>query len=491
MGDGSMSVLLNSAQSRALDQHVITAGTSGFELMTRAADALFQVIQKESPRAKSFVVFTGAGDNAGDGYLLASMLHAAQETVRVVQLKPGDDLQGEARAACEKAQLAGVPMGSWDQAADIDEDVVVDALLGTGASRPPEGDWAEAIRQINASSATVYAVDVPTGLMADTGGASEATVQADHTVSFIARKRGLSTGDGPDYSGEQHFDALGMQEDSLSFPSEELAEKLQWDECSARLPTRRLNTHKGEHGHVWVIGGSPGFAGAAELCARAALRCGVGRVSQAGPTETFVGWPEVMRHAVTGRRDLRQMLQHNDILAVGPGLGRSDWAREMLAAVLEFPNPLILDADALRLLAAEPSQREDWVLTPHPGEAAALLDISTKEVQQDRFLAARTLQQRYGGTVVLKGCGSLIDNGKDPVGACAHGHSGMATAGMGDVLTGIIAALMGQGLSSYDAVCIGVCLHGVAAEDAAQDGWRGMTAGDLLPHLRTRISESQ
>ena len=481
-------VLLNAEQSRILDQQVMDAGTSGFELMTRAAEALLRVIQRETPQAKSAVVFTGSGNNAGDGYLLAGLLCAAGKAVRIVQLKPGEALGGEARAAYEKAQLTGVRMEAFETAGEIEEEVVVDALLGTGASRSPEGNWALAIERMNASPAVVYAVDVPSGLMTDSGCASEATVRADHTVSFIARKRGLYTGDGPGYAGVRHFDALDVSEEGASFSADALAECLQWEVLSAQLPKRRLNTHKGECGHVWVIGGSPGFSGAAELCARAALRCGSGLVSCAGPVEVSGGWPEVMRHVIKSRRELRQRLQGDAVLAVGPGLGQDAWACEMLAAVLELPDPLVLDADGLRLLAAEPTRRDNWVLTPHPGEAAALLHLTTSEVQQDRFAAVRALQQRYGGTVVLKGCGTLVDDGAGPIGVCTHGHSGMATAGMGDILTGVIAALMGQGLATPEATRLAVCLHGAAAEDAGRDGERGMIAGDLLAHLRTRLT---
>ncbi len=480
-------LLLNSEQSRALDQQVIDAGTSGFELMTRAAEALFAVIQHEIPQAKSAIVFTGAGNNAGDGYLLASLLHAAGKDVRIVQLKPGEALNGEARAAYEKAQLSGVRMEAFEASGEIEEDIVVDALLGTGASRALEGDWAAAVERMNASSGVVIAVDVPSGLMADTGGVSEVAVRADHTVSFITRKRGLYTGDGPDYAGVRHFDALSVGEETVPFPADTLAECLQWEMLLEQLPQRRLNTHKGEHGHVWVIGGTPGFAGAAELCARAALRCGSGRVSHAGPAQAPSGWPEIMRHIVTGRRELRELLQPDDVLAVGPGMGRDAWAGEMLSAVMEGAHPLVLDADALRLLAVEPVQREDWVLTPHPGEAAELLQITSREVQQDRFAAVRALQQRYGGTVVLKGCGTLIDDGAGPVGVCTYGHPGMATAGMGDILTGMIASLLGQGLNPSQAARVAISLHGVAAEDAGRDGERGMIAGDLLDCMRARL----
>lgn len=485
-------MLYSAAQSRAIDRDAMERqGIAGFELMTRAADAAWQWIQARHPACSSAVVYAGVGNNAGDGYLAAARMQAAGKAVRVVQLAPDEALQGDARAACEEARRCGVPMQPFAPDREVAEELVVDALLGTGLSRAPEGDWAAAVGQINRAAASVVAMDVPSGLCADTGAASPATVRADSTATFIARKRGLYTADGPDHAGCIEFCGLGVDAEGFERAQREAGEPVRvelmdWRGMRGALRPRRRNSHKGQYGHVLVVGGRAGFQGAVELCGGSALRCGSGLVSLAQPPEAVRSgfMPELMRHAVADRLALQQLAAAADVIAIGPGLGQDAWAREMLAAVRDMRQPLVVDADALRLLATDPQSRTDWILTPHPGEAGALLGSDSRTVQQDRFAAAARMQRQYGGAVILKGCGTLAADDAGGMGVAAESHPGMATAGIGDVLTGVLASLLGQGFGLAQAARMGVCLHAAAAVQAGRQGRHGMLAGDLLPHLR-------
>ena len=474
--------LYTAAQSRALDRLAqAEQGLSGAELMRRAADAVWERLQADYAGAERVAVYAGAGNNAGDGYLAALRLRAAGRAVRVAQLRPGEELSGDARAAWERARDAGVAMRAFDPADDPDAELAVDALLGTGLSRAPEGDWARAVARVNAAPAAL-AVDLPSGLCADTGRALGACVRARETVTFIGRKRGLYTADGPDCAGRVVFRGLGVDASGVDAD----AELLDWERLRERLPRRARDTHKGDYGHVLAVGGAAGFQGAAALAGAGALRAGCGLVSVAQPPDAVPGapaFPELMHHAVADRAGLRRLLEAADAVAVGPGLGRGAWAREMLAAALEHRAPLVVDADALRLLAAGPQARADWILTPHPGEAGALLGSAAAVVQRDRFAAARELAGRYGGVAVLKGCGTLVADAGG-TGVCAHGNPGLATAGTGDVLCGVIAGLRAQGHAAADAARLGVCLHGAAGDRAAAAGEAGLLASDLLPEIR-------
>ncbi len=257
------------------------------------------------------------------------------------------------------------------------------------------------------------------------------------------------------------------------------------------FPPRPRASHKGDYGHVLVVGGDHGLAGAARLAGEAAARTGSGLVSVATRLAHAVimtaACPELMCHGVECARDLRPLLQRASVVAIGPGLGQSAWAREVLAAVLQTRLPLVVDADALNLLAQDPIQRDHWILTPHPGEAARLLSITTEQIQAHRPHAAQALQQRYGGVCVLKGMGSLVCT-SESIAICEVGNPGMASGGMGDILTGIIAGLLAQGLRLADAACAGVYIHAKAGDRAAQKGERGLLASDLMPHLREIVN---
>lgn len=270
------------------------------------------------------------------------------------------------------------------------------------------------------------------------------------------------------------------------------SKKLNLKSLQTLLAPRPRDAHKGLFGHALIIGGDFGMAGAVRLAGEAALRVGAGLVSVATHPEhiSIVSStrPELMCHGAKQVRDLKKLLTRATVLVLGPGLGQSTWSRQLYKSSLATQHPKIVDADALNLLAKHPIHRDDWILTPHVGEAARLLACSTEKIQQDRAKAVLALQTKFGGVIVLKGAGTLIVDSTHKIAICEAGNPGMASGGMGDVLSGVIGGLVAQGLSLSDAACLGVCLHATAGDLAAQDGERGLLASDLIPHLRRFVN---
>jgi NAD(P)H-hydrate epimerase len=482
--DSHLRDLYTVEQVRALDRRAIDdLGISGFELMNRAAGAAFTWLRRQWPHARRIVVFCGPGNNGGDGYLLASLAHDAALNVEVVELS--DAARGDAAQARATWLRTGGMTHHWQQEASLPHaDVYVDALYGTGLNRAPDTAASTLIERINASGVPVLALDVPSGLNADTGHCPGAAVRAQLTVSFIAAKRGMYTGQAAVMTGTLHLDTLGLPDilwQGMPVDAALLG--------ALHLGPRARDAHKGDNGHVLAIGGDHGTAGAIRLCGEAALRSGAGLVSVATRGENLFALnsarPELMAHGVHGPQELEPLLARATVLAVGPGLGQGAWGHALWLTALDSGKPLVLDADGLNLLAREPRCfTTPAVLTPHPGEAARLLGKSTAEVQLDRFASARELAQRYGAIVVLKGSGSLIAHPDGRLDVCTWGNPGMASGGMGDLLTGVVGALLAQGCSSWDAARIGVGLHARAGDVAARNGERGLLASDLLDPLR-------
>lgn len=453
-------------------------------LMQRAGAALFAQVRCHWPRARNVLVLAGSGNNGGDGYVLARLLHGHGAEVQV--LAPAPARAGEAVAAARAWHEAGGRTQVWEEGTPLPEaDLLVDALLGIGLSRAPDTRMAALIAAINAHPAPVLAVDVPSGLDADTGHAPGAVVRADRTLCLLARKRGLYTGDARDVTGVVAFDDLQAPVDGIVAAQADLLDRA---DLAAVLPRRRPNTHKGEQGHVLVVGGDLGMSGAVRLAGLAALRSGAGLVSVATRAEhagVVAGCqPELMVHGVEDAGALATLLRRASVLAVGPGLGQGEWGRTMLDAVLASDLPAVVDADALNLLAQQPRRLgHHRIITPHPGEAARLLSVDNAAIAGDRYGAGRALADRYGCITVLKGAGSLVDDGTSTA-VCPYGNPGMASGGMGDVLTGIIAALLGQGLSPRQAARAGVLAHALAGDLAAGDMPRSLIATDLVAQLR-------
>ena len=480
--------LYTSAQVRELDQLAIrTLDTPGYVLMQRAGDAAFRLLRGRWPQARNIVVVCGTGNNGGDGYIVARLARQAGFHVDAIALAEPSG-QGDAARACADWRAAGGAI--LPASADLpDADVYVDALFGTGLARAVEGAARRLIEQLNTSGRPLLSLDVPSGLHADTGNVLGIAVRATATITFVAHKRGLFTGAAADHCGELILDALGLPDTLYTLCAAD-ARLLDALEMRRWLPSRSRGAHKGDFGHVLAIGGERGMGGAIRLAGEAALRVGAGLVSVATRAKHIsalnAARPELMAHAIDGVAALAPLLQRASVIALGPGLGQSDWSRALWHAAIAAGKPTVLDADALNLLAHEPlSLPANSVLTPHPGEAARLLSCDTAEIARDRFAAARTIAKRHAAVVVLKGAGSLIANPDGEVAVCLWGNPGMASGGMGDVLTGVIASLLAQGLDPWRAACLGVGLHARAGDVAAQYGEAGMVASDLFKPLRT------
>ncbi len=479
--------LYRTTQVKELDRVAIQEwGIPGFELMSRAGYEVFQCIRNKWPDTQSVAVFCGAGNNGGDGYIVARLALEAGLKLSVYSLADPVKLKGDALAAYQNYVGAKGTVIPFQGEVIIDVDVIVDALLGTGLDRPVTGLYELAIQVINKSLAHVVAVDSPSGLNADTGNVMGCSVKADCTVTFIGLKQGLFTGHAADYCGEISYASLAVPDAVFQAVSPSAIRVVK-----TPLPRRDRCTHKGNYGHVLIVGGDCGYSGAARLAGEAALRAGAGLVSVATRTEHAglmnLSRPELMCHGVETAGQLAALLEKASVVVIGPGLGQSDWAKELFVATIKSQKPLIIDADGLNLLARSPVTNSDWILTPHPGEAARLLSCSTAEIQQDRFAAASAIQAKYGGIAVLKGAGTLIAS-EDEIAVSTTGNPGMASGGMGDVLAGVIAGLLAQGLSLKNAAQQGVYLQGLAADLAtAKDGERGLLASDLMPYLRGNL----
>ena len=478
-------------QVRALDRCAIERfDVPGYELMTRAGHATLGALRQAWPEARSLCICCGPGNNGGDGYVVARIARAQGLRVHVVAVADPAVLNGDARRAYEEFIAAGGACEPWQPHSVRLGDVIVDAIFGTGLTRAIDGRATEVLRAINGAGRPVVAVDIPSGLHADSGQVLGIAARADLTVTFIGRKLGCYVGAGPDHVGRLVFDDLGVPE--AIYASVTTARRL-LDESvvAAALPPRPRTAHKGSYGHVLVVGGAAGMGGAARLAGEAALRVGAGLVTvavQPPSLAALTARPELMSVAVGSSGDLATAMERASVIALGPGLGQSPWSMEILGAVLAAGKPLVLDADALNLLALAPQRREHWVLTPHPGEAARLLGATAADIQADRPGAAMALQARYGGTVVLKGAGSIVQTGADGAWICDRGNPGMATAGMGDVLTGVVAGIAAQCGDLSLAARAGVLVHAQAGDRAAADGERGLLAGDVIARLRACVN---
>jgi NAD(P)H-hydrate epimerase len=480
--------LYRAAQVRELDRIAIQErGIPGFELMSRAGHEVFLLLKKQWPDARSVAVFCGSGNNAGDGYIIAKLALDAGLQVCVYAVSDPEKLQGDALAAYQQYSDAKGTVMPFRAGQAVNADVLVDALLGTGLDRPVGGIYAEAIQAINAHPSPVIAVDIPSGLNADTGNVMGCVIKAECTVTFIGLKQGLFTGQAAEHCGKICYAQLGVPDDVFSRIKAAATRVVK-----TPLPRRDRCTHKGSCGHVLIVGGEQGYSGAARMAGEAALRVGAGLVSIATRPEHSglmnLGRPELMCHGVETAEQLAVLLAKSDAVVVGPGLGQSAWAKVLFNAAITSGKLLVIDADGLNLLADSPSTNPGWVLTPHPGEAARLLNCATADIQQDRFAAVLSIQADYGGVAILKGAGTLIASEQE-LAVSNTGNPGMASGGMGDVLAGVIAGLLAQGLSLQDAAQQGVYNHGLAADlAAAKDGERGLLAGDLMPYLRQLVN---
>ena len=487
---------------RADELRQIEARHAHIDLMRRAGMAAARFVMARTSVDARIVLFAGPGNNGGDALACATELASAGYAPHVVLLAAPERLPPDAHAAWRRAREISTPGTGGDAmagrvrityglpTAPCAADWVVDGLFGIGLQRPLTGVYAEAvtaIAQARAGGARVLALDVPSGVDADLGSmTSSCCVSADHTLSFIALKPGLLTGAALDHVGELHLDTL-----ELAFTQAPTLTAYGLNDARSNQMPLAATAHKGSRGTLRVIGGAAGMLGAALLASRAAMRSGAGKV--------HVAWlatphpqvdplmPEVMMHATTAR----EVAADATALVAGCGMGRSAQARRVLAALLEREVPLLLDADALNLIAHSKTlqarvaaRSAATVLTPHPAEAARLLAVRTSEVQDDRLRAARELAARFHGIAVLKGAGTIVDDGRSAT-INTTGNALLATAGTGDVLAGMIGALLAQGYAAATAARIGVALHGAAADALSARGIRHAVASDIIAEIPT------
>ena len=476
--------LYTAKQVRALDRTAIAGGIAGFELMQRAAAAALVCLRKRWPDARSVCVLCGSGNNGGDGFLLAALTPEAGIRAEVIAV--GNAASEDARQARANCEQLGIPVLNTPELPDAD--VYVDALYGSGLNRAMEGEAAALVRALNAQRKPILALDVPSGLSSDSGVAFEPCVRAAATICFVAWKRGLFTAQGMDQAGDRELATLDLPADLYSQqpPDARLL-------IARALPPRPRDSHKGKYGHVLAIGGDHGAGGSIRLTAEAALRVGAGLVSvatrEAHVAALLAARPELMPQGVHVPRNLGPLFERASVIALGPGLGREEWGRGLWQAALDAGKPTVLDADGLNLLAEHSRELPGrTILTPHPGEAARLLDCSTGEIQNDRFAAAHAIARRHNAVTVLKGAGTLIATPQGGAAVCPWSSAGLASGGTGDALTGVIAGLLAQGLSAWNAACIGVGIHARAGELAARAGERGTLATDLFPYLRALVN---
>jgi NAD(P)H-hydrate epimerase len=488
--------LYSTQQIELLEQQAaIQYGIPSFELMMRAGYEVFYLLRQLWRCSKSITLFCGVGNNAGDGYIVANMARAAGFRVTLYSIIEPNKLTGNALGAYHEYIANNGTVLLFDENIQIQSDVVIDALLGTGLNRPLSDTYLSAVQLINNTSIPVLAIDIPSGLHADTGRVMGDAVKANCTLSFVGLKYGLFTGQAAEYAGNIFYSSL-----SLPPPLFDTVQSHVYRVQQRSFPARPRCAHKGHNGHVLIVGGEHGYMGAALLAGEAALRVGSGLVSIATRPEHAMMMslhkPELMCHGIENAEQLKPLLEKASVIVVGPGLGQTEWARDLLLAVIDTRKFMIIDADALNILSKIPSAYNNLVLspynravlTPHVGEAARLLSLSTLKIQQDRFAAVQALQKKYGGIAILKGAGTLIAS-HDDIAISDTGNPGMASGGMGDALAGIIAGLLAQGFTLKDAAQQGVYIHGLAADQAAEaDGERGLVATDLMPYLRRLVN---
>lgn len=467
---------------------ILQDGQPALQLMQKAASAVWQSIQLRWPALHKVVVFAGPGNNGGDAFAVASL--AKKSGIEVDLFTLGDLSQQSEEASFYRQQWeeAGGMTNQWSGSCP-DCDLIVDGMLGIGLNKMLDDRWQSVIQMMNKQPSIKVCIDIPSGLNAATGNPMPCAVQADLTVSFIGRKIGCFLADGPDYCGELVFDDLGL---SASAANSIQADCIVLDKNCIRLPAaRKHNSHKNHFGHVLVIGGDRGMSGAVRLAAMAALRCGSGLVSLCvHPDNYSVAAAQHAELMVSDWDALPNLLQQASVIVVGPGLGRSGKAKNILKVLHTFDKPMVIDADALTAGFVSKLSSTSVVITPHPGEAARLLGTSAQAIQQDRLDALQQLNNHWPFICVLKGSGTLVGLQNKPTALCSHGHAGMATAGMGDVLAGLIGGYLAQGLNPEQAAQTAVLVHALAAEDFAtcQDE-NSLIASDIIERLSTIVRD--
>jgi len=512
--------IVTAAQMKELDRRTtVEAKVPGATLMERAGSGVVAAMGQAagSLAGKTVTVLCGKGNNGGDGFVVARLLRKQRAKAHVLLLARPDDLSGDAKTMYRRfLSIAGskavssTPSTNAIRAALAQSDMIVDALLGTGLSASVSAPYRAAIEAINEASVPVVAVDLPSGIHADTGAVMGAAVRADMTVTFGLPKLGLYAGAGLEHAGRIEVVDIGIPPafvenitSRVSLITGEIVRRL--------IPARRQSSHKGTYGHAGIIAGSVGKTGAAAMAARAALRVGAGLVTVATPASVndtleaklleamTVPMPETKARTLAraGLEDILSFINARTAVAIGPGLTTQPETVELIHALLpRLEKPSVLDADALNALAGQTSLLDACkvppILTPHPGEMARLLEgASTRSINDDRIGAAVKFAQARKVLLVLKGARTVVAHPDGRAAICPTGNPGMATAGTGDVLTGMIVGLLAQGLSPWDAACAGTYLHGLAGDlTAVRLGAAGMIAGDVIEQIPSALTET-
>ncbi len=486
-----MAQLYSNDKTQEIDQLAATAlGVDSFALMQQAGAAIFKHLQK----IKNLLIITGPGNNGGDGFVVAELARQNGQRVKVLALRPVDELSGDARLAADQFKGEVVVKPDFNTITTEGFDGVVDAIFGTGLSQSVRGHYVEAIDWINQQDVPVCAIDIPSGLNGTTGKIEGAAVKATQTIAILARNTGLFTMDGKDCCGDIAFEDLGVEPEHLS--SVPATAQLLSDDALMQIPNmRRNNSHKGLFGHVLTIGGQAGMLGAVLLAGKAVLKAGAGSTTIVTDPKHAdllpLHAPELMTHAFDGTvcwDGLSELpgIKPCQVMLLGMGLGQSQWSKQLFKAAIKAQVPLVVDADGLSLLARAAAVPEHLaVITPHPKEAAIMLQSSTAEIQDDRWAAVKSLANKFGCVAVLKGSGTLISNGVETW-CCPYGNANLATAGSGDVLAGLVAGLMVQGFSAEKAAWLAVLWHAVAGEQSPHG--MTLTASDLLAELHLVVA---
>lgn len=475
-----------------------------YQLMEKAGEMLFLWVKNAISLSQPLIIFCGKGNNGGDGYIVARLAYLAGYKVQVVVLTQQVNIQGDAQKALTALQQTACSIDfilpsaahsyfkNYAKKSTHKTSLVVDALFGIGFKGELSADFVTLFEVINQAKLQVLSVDIPSGLCGDTGTVKPTAIKAHTTISFIAMKQGLLTGKAANFVGKLLLADLDLGE---QFQQE--IPTLTYVQTYANLPKvlpREPASHKGSIGLVLAVGGNKGFPGAIRLSAEAALRTGASLVSvachEASQRYVLDGRPEIMLAPTQiNIQGLSELCIKAKVMVLGPGLGQDAWAKSWFEYMIKQEKPLVIDADALRLLSVTQQFNSEWVLTPHPGEAAALLHCDIKTIEADRFYAVKAIAQKYGGICVLKGAGSLVSDGQQ-IWVNTSGNAGMASGGMGDVLSGVIAALLLQMSDNLQATRLAVYIHAYAADILAQkEGERGLLASDLLPEIRLLLND--
>ena len=481
-------------QIQTFEKSVFVSEGEDLKLMRRAADDSVSWL-KEKFSSCNFIILCGPGNNGGDGYFIGLGLRKLNFKVQFVDAIPKAKKSYLCNLAFNKAHNVEFVTSEGIEKLSI-ESVVIDAIFGIGGRINLSKEIRSLLERTKKFKAKI-AVDMPTGMCAATGEISKACFEADNTITFIGLKLGQLINQGKEFCGKIVLKDLGLDMTETVKPT---IREFNYKDIKSNLPVRKKNAHKGQHGKLLIVAGDEGYGGAGILASEAALKTGAGLVKlltrEAHVSPSLAKNPEVMVSGADNAQDLENHFSYSDVLVCGPGMFENYWSEQLLFKLIAFAaknqTPTLLDAGALRLLSKKPFSNmplpKDIVLTPHPGEASSLLGVSTDVIQNDRLRAAKELNSKFGGIVVLKGHGTIICDSKESY-LCSSGGPELAVAGSGDVLSGLIGSLIAQGLKPLDAAIAGVALHSNAGESFAKStGEIGLAASELIPHIRNALN---